>query len=69
MDRDGIKPLLERAREHFRRRLSDLWLDTGYNGKGKGKDWVQKELGLTAQVGERPRRPRYVWVEEGEEAD
>jgi putative transposase len=68
MDRDGIKPLLERVREHFRR-LSHLWLDAGYNGKGKGKDWVEKELGLTAQVVRRPRRPRYVWVKEGEEID
>jgi len=68
MDRDGIKPLMERVREHFRR-LSHLWLDAGYNGKGKGKDWVEKELGLTAQVVRRPRRPRYVWVKEGEEID
>ena len=67
-DRDGIKPLLERVREHFRR-LSHLWLDAGYNGKGKGKDWVEKELGMTAQVVRRPRRPRYVWVKEGEEID
>jgi transposase len=68
MDRDGIKPLLERLAEHFGR-LSHLWLDAGYNGKGKGKDWVEKELGLTAQVVRRPRRPRYVWVKEGEEID
>jgi putative transposase len=68
MDRDGIKPLLERVKEHFRG-LSHLWLDAGYNGKGKGKDWVEKELGLTAQVVRRPRRPRYVWVKEGEEID
>jgi putative transposase len=59
MDRDRIKPLLKRLREHFRR-LSHLWLDAGYNGKGKGKDWVEKELELTAQVVRRPRRPRYV---------
>jgi transposase len=68
MDRDGIKPLLERVREHFRR-LSHLWLDAGYNGKGKGKDWAEKALGLTAEVVRRPRRPRYVWVKEGEEID
>jgi putative transposase len=37
-DRDGIKPLLEGVRQRFPR-LSHLWLDTGYNGKGKGKDW------------------------------
>ncbi len=67
-DRDGIKPLLERVRECFQR-LSHLWLDAGYNGKGKGKDWVEKELGLTAQVVRRPPRPRYVWVKEGEEID
>jgi putative transposase len=68
MDRDGIKPLMERVREHFRR-LSHLWLDAGYNGKGKGKDRVEKDLGLTTQVVQRPRRSRYVWVKEGEEID
>src|SRR5215204_5863254 len=67
-DRDGIKPLLERVRECFQR-LSHLWLDAGYNGKGKGKDWVEKELGLRAQVVRRPPRTRYVWVKEGEEID
>ena len=41
-------------------------MDAGYNGKGKGKDWVEKELGLTAQeIDRRPRRPRYVWVIRG----
>ena len=39
-------------------RLSHLWLDAGYNGKGKGKDWVGKELGLTAEVVRPPSR----WV-------
>ncbi len=52
--------------EHFGR-LSHLWLDAGYNGKGKGKDWVEKALGLTAEVVRRLRSPRYVWVKEGEE--
>ena len=42
MDRDGIKPLLERVREHFLR-LTHLWLDAGYNAKGKGKDyWAER---------------------------
>ena len=69
MDRDGIKALLERVREHFRR-PSHLWLDAVYNGKGKGKDWVEKELGLSAQeIVRRQRRPRYVWVKEGEKID
>ncbi len=68
MDRDGIKPLLERVRELFER-LSHLWLDAGYNGKGKGKDWVEKVLGLTVEVVRHPPKPRYVWVPEGHEPD
>jgi putative transposase len=44
-------------------------LEAAYNGKGKGKDWVEKELGLRAQVVRRPPRSRYVWVKEGEEID
>ena len=40
-----------------------------HRGKGKGKDWAEKALSLTAEVVRRPRRPRYVWVKEGEEID
>lgn len=68
MDRDGIKVLLEGVRERFPR-LSHLWLDAGYNGKGKGKDWVEKALGLAAEIVRHPPKPRYVWVPEGEEPD
>jgi transposase len=68
MDRDGIKPLLRRAKDLFAR-LSHLWLDAGYNGRGKGKDWVEKTLGLTAEIVRHPPKPRYVWVKEGEEPD
>jgi putative transposase len=67
-DRDGIKVLLEGARERFPR-LSHLWLDAGYNGKGKGKDWVEKTLGLAAEIVRHPPKPRYVWAPEGEEPD
>ena len=56
-DRDGIKQLLEDAKELFPR-LSHLWLDAGYNGQEKGKDWVEKVLGWTAEIVKRPRR----WV-------
>src|SRR5215203_5137318 len=66
MDRDGIKPLLEGVREQFPR-LRHLWLDAGYNGKGKGKDWVEKALGLAAEIVRHPPKPRYVWAPEGEE--
>ena len=63
-DRDGIKLLLEGAKEMFPR-LSHLWLDAGYNGEGRGKDWVEKVLGWTARIVKRPRR--WVRVAEGEE--
>ncbi len=46
MDRDGIKTLLGDNKERFPC-LSHLWLDAGYNGKGKGKDWAEKASGLT----------------------
>jgi putative transposase len=47
-------------------RLSHLWLDAGYNGKGKGKDWAQKKaLGLSTEVVRPPSR--WVWVREGQE--
>lgn len=68
MDRDGIKPLLEGVRERFPR-LSHLWLDAGYNGQGKGKDWVEKALGLAAEIMRHPPKPRYVCSPEGEEPD
>lgn len=65
-DRDGIKLLLQDAKELFPR-LSHLWLDAGYNGQGKGREWVEKALGLTAEIVRHPPKPRYVWVREGEE--
>jgi putative transposase len=63
-DRDGIKPLLEGAKELFPR-MRHLWLDAGYNGKEKGRDWVEKVLGWTAEIVKRPRR--WVRVLAGEE--
>jgi putative transposase len=63
-ERDGIKPLLERAKELFPR-MRHLWLDAGYNGEGKGKYWVEKVLGWTAEIVKRPRR--WVRVPAGQE--
>jgi putative transposase len=42
-----------------------LWLDVGYNGKGKGKDWVEKALEFTVEVVRPPRR--WLRVPEGRE--
>src|SRR5215213_6571340 len=56
MDYEGIKALLERAGEQFLR-LSHLWLGAGYRGEDKGKDWVEKALGWSVELVERPRKP------------
>jgi putative transposase len=56
MDYEGIKTLLRKADEQFPR-LSHLWLDAGYRGEDKGKDWVQKKLGWNVELVERPRKP------------
>ncbi len=53
---------LEEAKEQLPR-LSHLWLDVGY--KDKGKDWVEKVLGFSAEIVKRPRR--LVRVPESEE--
>jgi putative transposase len=56
MDCEGIKPLLEHSAQWFSR-LEHLWLDSAYRGEGKGKDWVEKVLGWTVDLVERPRKP------------
>jgi putative transposase len=55
MDYEGIKTLLQHAGEQFPR-LSHLWLDGGYRGEDKGKDWVEKALEWTVALVERPRK-------------
>jgi putative transposase len=69
-DREGIKLLLEiNARDRLPKRLSQLWLDAGYTGEGKGADWVQKVLGWTAEIVRDPPKivpeeVMRVWVRE-----
>ena len=69
-DREGIKLLLEiNARDRLPKRLSQLWLDAGYTGEGKGADWVQKVLGWTAEIVRHPPKivpeeVMRVWVRE-----
>jgi len=36
--------------------LSHVWLDAGYNGKDKGQEWIEKELGWTTEVIRPPSR-------------
>jgi putative transposase len=53
MDHEGIKTLLKHADTAFPR-LCHLWLEAGY--RGEGKDWVQKTLGWSVYLVERPRK-------------
>jgi putative transposase len=55
VDREGIEPLLEGARKMFAR-LSHLWLDAGYRGEHKGRGWVEKVLGWSVDLVQRPRK-------------
>jgi len=77
MDRDGIKLLLGPSLDRLLR-LSHLWMDAGYNGQGKGADWVQKALGWTTQIVRHPPKlapeevmRRWVgeWAKEGVKID
>jgi transposase len=57
MDREGIKLLLDPSSADHLPRLSQLWLDAGYNGQDKGADWVQKVVGWTAEIVRHPPKP------------
>src|SRR5918993_660369 len=65
-DQDGIKLLLKTARERLPR-LSYLWVDAGY--QGRGKEWAEKALGLSVEVVHRTPKPTSentarIWAEE-----
>jgi transposase len=77
MDWDGIKTLLRRADGRFPR-LKHLWVDAGYRGEDKGKDWVEGTLGWGVDLVERPRKPApkkvlmawaEQWLQEGVEVN
>ena len=74
-DQDGIKLLLKTARKRLPR-LSHLWVDAGY--QGRGKEWVEQELGLSVEVVHRTPKPTpektariwaQEWAKEGREID
>src|SRR5215204_3498442 len=75
-DQDGIKLLLKGVRDRLPC-LSHLWVeDAGY--QGRGKDWVEKVLGLSVEVVHRTPKPtpekvatRWAeeWSKEGWEID
>ena len=55
LDQVGIKTLLEGADERFPR-LRHPWLDAGYRGEDEGANWVEKTLGWSVDLVERPRK-------------
>jgi putative transposase len=66
-EQDGLKLLLESARSGLSRRLKHLWLDAGY--EGRGKRWAEEVLGLSVEVVRKPPKPvpekvAKVWAEE-----
>ena len=63
MDRDGVALLLppDEIKRQFPR-LSHVWLDGGYKGEGKGKEWIESNLGWRAEVVQHPPKVRGVWA-------
>ena len=70
-DQDGIRPPLEQARERLGR-LSHLWVDGGY--QGRGRRWAEEVLGLGVEVVRKPAKPvpeevAEAWAKESKEVD
>lgn len=74
-DADGIRLLLEPVQGRFAR-LSHLWVDAGY--QGRGRKWVEEVMGLSVEVVRKPPKPvpqevaeRWAseWAKEGKEAN
>jgi putative transposase len=53
-DQDGIKLLLESARDRLGR-LSHLWVDAGY--QGRGRRWAEEAMGVNVEVVRKPKKP------------
>src|ERR687895_641080 len=65
-DQDGIKMLLKGVGDHLPR-LSHLWVDAGY--QGRGKEWAENVLNLSVEVVHRtpkptPEKVAKIWAEE-----
>jgi putative transposase len=65
-DQDGIRCLLEPARSRLPR-LSYLWVDAGY--RGRGKEWAEGALGLEVEIVNRspkppPEKVLFAWARE-----
>jgi putative transposase len=66
-DQEGLRLLLESAHSRGVSHLEHLWLDAGY--EGRGKRWVEETLDLSVEIVRRPPKPipekvARVWAEE-----
>src|SRR5918994_4613267 len=75
-DQDGLKLRLKAAGDRLPRRLSHLWVDAGY--QGRGKEWAEQQLGLSVEVVHRTPKPipekiakiwAQEWAKEGRQID
>ena len=53
-DHDGLRLLLKSARSGLSR-LSRLWLDAGY--EGRGRRWAEEMMGLSVEIVRKPPKP------------
>jgi transposase len=53
-DQDGIRLLLDPACDRLRL-LSHLWVDAGY--QGRGRRWTEEVLGVSVEIVRKPRKP------------
>jgi putative transposase len=74
-DQDGLRLLLESARTQISH-LKHLWLDAGY--EGRGKRWVEETLSLSVEIVRKPQKPipkkvarlwAEEWAKEGQKVD
>jgi putative transposase len=74
-DQDGLRLLLESARARLSR-LKHLWVDAGY--QGRGRRWAEEVLGVSVEVVRKPQKsvPEKMakvwaeqWAKEGKEVD
>ena len=74
-DQDGLRLLLQSARSGLSR-LKHLWLDAGY--EGRGRRWAEEAMGLSVEVVRKPPKPvaedvakvwAREWAKEGQKID
>jgi hypothetical protein len=50
MDRDGVELLPEQSLKGELPGMKQVWLDGGYEGEGKGEQWIKQHIGRSAET-------------------